>query len=155
MAVAATVAAVTTAVGTIEGIRTVKQGMPNDNKSLGGYDETMYPLANVTGPHNFKYTRAGMGITGVGFVEYDVRITIAMGSLNAAQDAAIARALPIVDRIRAEFTPDWTLSGLVFNTDLTATPADNLDIFKDLQQPPVAQFTLHVIEERVVNEAAA
>jgi hypothetical protein len=96
-----------------------------------------------------------MGIAGKGFVEYDVRITICMGSMNAAQDTVVARALPIVDAIRAEFTPDWTLSNSIFNCDLTGNPADNLDIFKEALQPPVVQFTLHIQESRDVNASAA
>lgn len=155
MSVANTFDTVADNVATITGITTVKRGMPNDNKTLGGYSEEMYPLANLTGPHGFKYTRAGMGIAGKGFVEYDVRITICMGSMNAAQDTVVARALPIVDAIRAEFTPDWTLSNSIFNCDLTGNPADNLDIFKEALQPPVVQFTLHIQESRDVNASAA
>lgn len=154
MNIATTIATIDTRVASITGITNHKVGMPNEI-DLGGHGESYYPLAVISGPHNFHWQRAGMGVTGAGFAEYDVRITVAVGSKNASESVAIQRAIPLLDRFREEFAPDWTLSGAIFNADLIPTPADNLDTFRDLGQPPLFQLTLHVQEYSVANAVAA
>lgn len=154
MSIVSTIAAIQTSVASITGVVNTKVGMPNEME-LGSYSEDYYPLFVLTGPHGFHWTRAGMGVSGVGFDEYDVRLTFVLGSKNTSADLAIARALPIVDRVRAKFAPDWKLGNTIFNSDIMPTPADNLDTFRELGQPPVVQWVLHVQDERAANATAA
>lgn len=155
MSIASTITLVQTNVAAITGIVNTKIGMPNEAELGGNADENYYPLAVISGPHNFRWTRSGMGVAGKGFVEYDVRITVVVGSKNASEADAIARAMALWDRFRAKFAPDWTLGSTIFNADLLPVPADNVDTFRQLGQPPIFQPTLHIQDERTANQAAS
>ena len=147
------VSTVQTYVASITDIHDVKLGMPQAMEPAA-YDDSQYPFALISAPLKFGYDRRGMGTAAKGFVQYDAVITVYLGDGALPQDEAIERAIPMVDRFRAKFEPDWTMGGVCFNAEM-GLPADNLFDFPTRGEPPVVQWTLRIQEERVANAAAA
>lgn len=157
MSVSTVIDTVVTYVGAITDIGSnhVYKGMPQGNAEPGEFgDDNQYPLALISAPLKFGYDRRGMGVAGKGFIMYDAVITVYLGDASLPQAEAIDRAVPLVDRFRAKFEPDWTMGGVCFNCEM-GQPADNLQNYIAVDEPPVLQWTLRIAEERTPNAAAA